>query len=213
MREDLQAAGETSRWARASVNSNVGQLQVDVQTRSSSTVSANPYSQARPAQRPSRSSAASRSRWDTGPRAGSLPAGLLAGQGLEPHGSERRPAATGYHEYKDQKNYTWTYRHTALGTDKGWQQKYANTLFALQTVTNADPRYLINGTSIVPQQLRRLNEQYYVGSTPGARIQYAPNIFPEGASVPYVWGPASNTHDPGCLRRRFHPAKAAASTI
>ena len=36
------------------------------------------------------------------------------------------------------------------------------------------------------------NEQYYVGSTPGAGIQYAPSLFPEGASVPYVWGPASN---------------------
>ena len=33
----------------------------------------------------------------------------------------------GYYEYKDQKNYTWTYRHTALGNDKAWQQKYANT--------------------------------------------------------------------------------------
>ena len=77
----------------------------------------------------------------------------------------------GYYEYKDQKNYTWTYRHTALGTDKAWEQKYANTLLALQTVTNTDPRYLINGTSIVPSNYGRLNEQYYVGSTPGAGIQ------------------------------------------
>ena len=95
----------------------------------------------------------------------------------------------GYYEYKDQKNYTYTYRHTALGRDKGWQQKYANNLLALQTATNTDPRYLINGATIVPGNFGRLAEQYYVGNTAGGGIEYAPSYFPEGASVPYVWGP------------------------
>jgi hypothetical protein len=60
---------------------------------------------------------------------------------------------------------------------------------ALQTVTNTDPRYLINGTAIVPGNYDRLNEQYYVGNTVGGGIQYAPSYFPEGVSLPYVWGP------------------------
>ena len=97
----------------------------------------------------------------------------------------------GYYEYKDQKDYTYTYRHTALGRDKGWEQKYASTLLALQTATNTDPRYLINGTSIVPGNFDRVSEQYYVGNTVGGGIEYAPSYFPEGASVPYVWGPNS----------------------
>ena len=99
----------------------------------------------------------------------------------------------GYYEYKDQKNRSYTYRHVALGKDKAWEQKYASTLLALQTVTNTDPRYLINGTSIVPGNFDRLNEQYYVGNTVGGGIQYAPNYFPEGVSVPYVWGPNSTS--------------------
>jgi hypothetical protein len=95
----------------------------------------------------------------------------------------------GYYEYKDQKNYSWTYRHTALGKDKAWQQKYANTLMALGSVTNTDPRYLINGTSLIPSSYVRLNEHYYVGNTVGGGIEYAPSNFPVGVSVPFVWGP------------------------
>ena len=59
-------------------------------------------------------------------------------------------------------------------------------------MSNTDPRYLINGTAIAPSNYGRLNEQYYVGSTPGAGIQYAPSLFPEGAVLPYVWGPSSD---------------------
>jgi hypothetical protein len=101
----------------------------------------------------------------------------------------------GYYEYKNQQNRLYNYRHTALGLDKGWQQKYAalNAPLGLQSNANADARYLsATGTLQVPGNYARISEQYYVGNTPGGGIEYAPSYFPEGASVPYVWGPNAN---------------------
>ena len=93
--------------------------------------------------------------------------------------------------------------------DKGWEQKYANTLLALQTVTNTDPRYLINGTAIAPSNFTRLNEQYYVGNTVGGGIEYAPSYFPERASVPYVWGPAAGAMIKDVSAVGFTPGQGA----
>ena len=113
----------------------------------------------------------------------------------------------GYYEYKDQKNYTYTYRHTALGKDKPWEQKYANTLLALQQAPNTDPRYLINGTSVVPGNYARMSEMYYVGSTPGGGVEYAPSYFPEGVSVPYVWGSSASTMNKDVSAIGFTPGQ------
>ncbi len=188
MRESAKRL-ENQPMGPASVNSNVGQLQVDVnQVFLDGTP--NPYF-GRPYLRSSEPFLRNRPlQWDTARAQAVYKLDFSQDKGWSKWLGTQQ--LLGYYEYKDQKNYSWTYRHTALGTDKGWQQKYANTLLALQTVTNTDPRYLINGTSIVPSNYGRLNEQYYVGSTPGAGIQYAPSLFPEGVSVPFVWGPASN---------------------
>jgi hypothetical protein len=187
MREDAKRL-ENQPMGPASVNSNIGQLQVDVnQVYLDGTP--NPYF-GHPYLRSSEPFLRNKPQlWDT------ARAQAVYKLDFSQDKSWTKWIGTqqllGYYEYKDQKNYTWTYRHTALGKDKAWEQKYANTLLALQTVTNTDPRYLINGTSIVPSNYDRLNEQYYVGNTPGAGIQYAPSYFPEGVSVPYVWGPSA----------------------
>ncbi|MEY4088289.1 MAG: hypothetical protein RJB55_560, partial [Verrucomicrobiota bacterium] len=188
MREDSKRL-ENQPMGPASVNSNVGQLQVDVnQVFLDGTP--NPYF-GRPYLRSSEPFFRNKPlRWDTARAQAVYRLDFSQDKGWSKWLGTQQ--LLGYYEYKDQKNYTWTYRHTALGNDKAWQQKYANTLLALQTVSNTDPRYLINGTAIAPSNYGRLNEQYYVGSTPGAGIQYAPSLFPEGAVLPYVWGPSSD---------------------
>jgi hypothetical protein len=94
----------------------------------------------------------------------------------------------GYYEYKDQQNRQYAYRHSALGLDKGWQQKYAALNAPLgNRVQQVIPNPLY---TVVPGNYARINEQYYAGSTRGGGIEYAPSYFPEGVSVPYVWGPS-----------------------
>ncbi len=187
MREDSKRV-ENQPMGPASVNSNVGQLQVDVnQVYLDGTP--NPYF-GRPYLRSSEPFLRIKPLlWDTSRAQAAYKLDFSHDEGWTKWIGTQQ--LLGYYEYKDQKNYTWTYRHTALGKDKGWEQKYAGNLLALQTVTNTDPRYLINGNALVPGNYDRLNEQYYVGSTPGGGIEYAPSLFPEGASVPYVWGPSS----------------------
>jgi hypothetical protein len=189
MREDSKRL-ENQPMGPASVNSNVGQLQVDVnQVYLDGTP--NPYF-GRPYLRSSEPFLRDKPLlWDTARAQAVYRLDFSHNEGLSKWLGTQQ--VLGYYEYKDQKNYTFTYRHTALGLDKGWEQKYANTLLALQTVTNTDPRYLINGTSVVPGNYGRLNEQYYVGNTAGGGIEYAPNYFPEGVSLPFVWGPSAST--------------------
>ncbi len=185
MREDSKRL-ENQPMGPASVNSNVGQLQVDV-NKVYLDGSPNPYF-GRPYLRSSEPFLRDKPLlWDTGRVQAVYRIDFSQDKGLTKWLGTQQ--ILGYYEYKDQQNRTYTYRHTALGKDKGWQQKYANTLLALQTVTNTDPRYLINGTSIVPGNYDRVNEQYYVGNTSGGAIEYAPSYFPEGVSLPYVWGP------------------------
>ena len=184
MREDAKRL-ENQPMGPASVNSNIGQLQVDV-NRVYLDGTPNPYF-GLPYLRSSEPFLRNKPQlWDTDRAQTVYRLDFSRDQSWTKWLGTQQ--LLGYYEYKDQKNYTWTYRHTALGRDKGWEQKYANTLLALQTATNTDPRYLINGTTIAPSNYDRLNEQYYVGNTPGGGIQYAPSYFPEGASVPYVWG-------------------------
>ncbi len=187
LREDAKRL-ENQPMGPASVNSNVGQLQVDVnQVYLDGTP--NPYF-GRPYLRSSEPYLRDKPLlWDTLRAQAVYKLDFSHDKGWTKWLGTQQ--LLGYYEDKDQQTRLYTYRHTALGLDKGWEQKYANTLLGIQTSTNVDPRYLINGTSIVPGNYDRLNEQYYVGSTPGGGIEYAPNLFPEGASVPYVWGPSA----------------------
>jgi hypothetical protein len=196
MREDAKRI-ENQPMGPASVNSNVGQLQVDV-NRVYLDGTPNPYF-GRPYLRSSEPYLRLKPLlWETARTQAAYRLDFSRDKGWSKWLGTQQ--LLGYYEYKDQENRQYNYRHTALGTDKGWQQKYANTLFGTQTVSNIDPRYLINGATIVPSNYTRINEQYYVGNTPGGGIEYAPNHFPEGASVPYVWGPSA-----GALIRDVSP--------
>jgi hypothetical protein len=188
LREDAKRM-ENQPMGPASVNSNVGQLQVDVnQVRLDGTP--NPYF-GRPYLRSSEPFLRDKPLlWDTGRVQAVYRVDFSQDKGLTKWLGTQQ--LLGYYEYKDQQNRNYTYRHVALDRTAGWQQKYATTLLALQTVTNTDPRYLINGNAIAGNY-DRLNEQYYVGNTPGGGIEYAPSYFPEGVSLPYVWGPTSST--------------------
>ncbi len=203
LREDSKRL-ENQPMGPASVNSNVGQLQVDVnQVYLDGTP--NPYF-GRPYLRSSEPFLRNKPLlWDTARAQVAYKVDFSQDKGWSKWLGTQQ--LLGYYEYKDQKNYSYTYRHTALGLDKGWEQKYANTLLGLQTVTNTDPRYLINGNAIVPGNYDRLNEQYYVGSIRGGPVQYAPNLFPEGASVPYVWGPSSDAMIKDVSAVGFTPAQ------
>jgi hypothetical protein len=182
MREDAKRV-ENQPMGPASVNSNVGQLMVDVNMVNLDGTpnayfgrpylkSSEPYLRVKPLL------------WDTTRAQSVYRLDFSQDKGWSKWLGTQQ--ILGYYEYKDQQNRQYTYRHTALGLDKGWQQKYAaaNTLLGIQTTSNVDPRY-----TIAPGGFSRLSEQYYVGNTVGGGIEYAPSYFPEGASVPYVWGP------------------------
>ncbi len=187
MREDAKRI-ENQPMGPASVNSNVGQLQVDVNTHYLDGTP-NPYF-GRPYLRSSEPYLRIKPLlWETTRAQSVYRLDFSRDQGWSKWLGTQQ--LLGYYEYKDQQNRQYNYRHTALGTDKAWQQKYANTLLGTQTVSNVDPRYLINGTAIAPSNYTRVNEQYYVGNTVGGGIEYAPSHFPEGASLPFVWGPSA----------------------
>ena len=184
LREDAKRL-ENQPMGPASVNSNVGQLQVDVNSHNLDGTP-NPYF-GRPYLRSSEPYLRDKPLlWDTIRTQAVYRVDFSQDKGLSKWLGTQQ--LLGYYEYKDQKAYNYNYRHTALGLDKGWQQKYnaARTLLGTQTTSNLNPLY-----ASAPGNYSRLNEQYYVGSTPGGGIEYAPSYFPEGISVPYVWGPSS----------------------
>jgi hypothetical protein len=88
----------------------------------------------------------------------------------------------GYYEYKDQKNYHYAFRRTANSYSS---QPYLQGEFArnapLANRTTA-------GTYIASNNLARIYELYYVGSTPGGGIEYGPATVPDTVSTPFVWG-------------------------
>jgi hypothetical protein len=121
------------------------------------------------------------------PRPTTVPGSAIAGSALTSRSSNFSHPRAGY------RNRHYAYRHTALGLDKAWQQKYAalNTPLgfrAYQETNTPDLRY-----PLAPNNYARINEQYYVGNTIGGGVEYAPSYFPEGASVPYVWGSSATT--------------------
>ncbi len=89
----------------------------------------------------------------------------------------------GYYEYKDQQSRQYSYRHTATSTSIPWVKALYDAGVPIASRTATNTRY-----AIAPGNVGRMFEQYYVGSTPGAGIQYAPSAFPDGATVPLVWG-------------------------
>ena len=185
LREDTKRL-ENQPMGPASVNSNVGQLQVDVnQVNLDGTP--NPYF-GRSYLRSSEPFLRDRPwLWDTTRAQSVYRIDFSQDKGLSKWLGTQQ--LLGYYEYKDQQNRQYAYRHSALGLDKAWQQKYAaaNTPLGnrVQQAT-ANTQY-----PIVPGNFARVIEQYYVGNTFGGGIQYAPSYFPEGASVPYVWGPSA----------------------
>lgn len=186
MREDVERL-ENQPMGPASVNSNVGQLQVDV-NQYNLDGTANPYF-GRPYLRSNEPFLRDRSLvWDTYRAQGVYRLNFAQDDGWTKWLGTQQ--VLGYYEYKNQQNRIYTYRHSALGLDKPWQQKYAdlNTPLGNRTSANVDPRY-----PIAPGNYARVNEQYYVGGSFGSGIEYAPNYFPEGVSLPYVWGPTSST--------------------
>ncbi len=185
LREDAKRL-ENQPMGPASVNSNVGQLQVDV-NQVNLDGSPNPYF-GRPYLRSSEPFLRNRPwLWDTTRAQAVYRLDFSQDRGLSRWLGTQQ--LLGYYEYKDQQNRQYTYRHSALGLDKAWQQKYAalNTPLGNRVQQSIpDPRY-----TIAPGNYARVIEQYYVGNTVGGGIEYAPSYFPEGVSVPYVWGPSS----------------------
>ncbi len=192
MREDVKRL-ENQPMGPASVNSNVGQLQVDVNSHNLDGTP-NPYF-GRPYLRSSEPYLRDKPQlWDTYRAQGAYRIDFSQDEGWTKWLGTQQ--LLGYYEYKDQQNRLYNYRHTALGLNAGYLQNYAslNAPLGLQSNSNIDPRYLsATGTLIVPGNYARVNEQYYVGSTSGGGIEYAPSYFPEGVSVPYVWGPSANS--------------------
>ncbi|MBD5782509.1 hypothetical protein IEN85_23625 [Pelagicoccus sp. NFK12] len=184
MREDVSRI-ENQPMGRASVNSNVGQMQVDVNMVNLDG-SPNPYF-GLPYLRSSEPYLRDQSQlWDTVRAQGVYRINFADDDGWTKWLGTQQ--AVGYYEYKDRQNRHFAYRHSALALDTPWQQAYAasNTLLGNRTTSNTDPEYRVAGN------YSRLNEQYYVGSTRFGGIEYAPAYFPEGATVPFNWGPAGS---------------------
>ncbi|MBL9211900.1 MAG: TonB-dependent receptor [Opitutaceae bacterium] len=89
----------------------------------------------------------------------------------------------GYYEYKNQESRHYAWRHTATSLSLPWVKALYDAGIPLASRTTSGTQY-----QIAPGNVGRLFEQYYVGSTPGGGVEYGPSNFPEGASVPFVWG-------------------------
>jgi hypothetical protein len=91
----------------------------------------------------------------------------------------------GYNEYKDQQSRQYAYRHTATSLSIPWVKAQYDAGIPLASRTTSNTRY-----PIAPGNVGRMFEQYYVGSTPGGGVQHGPSNFPNGATLPLVWGDA-----------------------
>jgi hypothetical protein len=90
----------------------------------------------------------------------------------------------GYYEYKDQKDAQYAWRRTPKSGNHAWLNEQFAAGIPLANRTNSGNSYPASSNHM------RIYEQYYLGSTPGAGVQYAPARFPEGTTVPFVWGNA-----------------------
>jgi hypothetical protein len=187
LREDAERL-ENQPMGPASVNSNVGQLQVDVNSHLLDG-SLNPYF-GRPYLRSSEPFLRDKPwLWETSRAQAAYRIDFSQDKGWSKWLGTQQ--VLGYYEYKDQQERLYNYRHTAVGLEHAWLQNYAdlNAPLGLQSNANAAAQYL-NGSGALwtATNFARVNEQYYVGSTPGGGIEYAPSYFPEGATLPYTWG-------------------------
>lgn len=94
----------------------------------------------------------------------------------------------GYYEYKDQQNRHYAWRHTATNRDQPWAIDQFNAGIPLANRTTGGNRYPSSNNAM------RVYEQYYVGNTSGGGVEYGPPVFPEGVTVPFVWGNTGNFH-------------------
>jgi outer membrane receptor for ferric coprogen and ferric-rhodotorulic acid len=95
----------------------------------------------------------------------------------------------GYYEYKDQQARQYSWRHTATSLDVPWIKALYDAGIPLANRTTSGNSY-----QIAPGNAGRLIEQYYVGSTPGGGVEYGSSFFPEGATLPFVWGNTGAFH-------------------
>ncbi|HVW21629.1 MAG TPA: TonB-dependent receptor plug domain-containing protein [Opitutaceae bacterium] len=100
----------------------------------------------------------------------------------------------GYDEYKDQRQYLYSYRHSAMSLDQPWEQAAAAAGIPLANRTTAGNRY-----PVAAGNASRLVEEYYVGSTPGGPVQYGPSFFPNNTVVPYLFGGSSSASTSAAL--------------
>jgi hypothetical protein len=190
MRENAKRL-ENQPMGPASVNSNVGQLMVDVNTHYLDGTP-NPY-YGRPYLKTSEPYLRDKPLlWDTARAQAVYRIDFSRDRGFTKWFGTQQ--VLGYYEYKDQKSWNYNYRHTALALDKAYQQRYASLGAPLgyQSNSNLHSSHLNSSGALIPlNNYARLAEQYYVGSTSGGAIEYAPSYFPEGISLPYVWGPSA----------------------
>jgi len=197
MREDARRL-ENQPMGPASVNSNVGQLQVDV-NQFNLDGSKNPYF-GRPYLRSNEPYLRDKPQmWDTARAQVAYKVDFSRDRGLTKWLGAHQ--LIGYYEYKDQQNRQYAYRHSATALETPWQLKYDALRAPLgnrvqQTAAIPETRY-----TLAPGNYARINEQYYVGNTVGGGIEYAPSYFPEGTTIPYVWGNSATTmkYDPALI--------------
>lgn len=91
----------------------------------------------------------------------------------------------GYYEYKDQQSRLYAWRNTAKDGNHQWLRDQFNAGIPLANRVAA-------GAYPGSHNHMRIYEFYYVGSTPGAGIEYAPSRFPQGSTIPLVWGNTGN---------------------
>lgn len=92
----------------------------------------------------------------------------------------------GYYEYKDQQNRNYAWRNTAKAGSAQWlADQFAAGIPAANRTTGGN-------TYPSSHNHLRLYEFYYVGDTPGGGVEYGPSLFPQGGTVPFVWGNTGN---------------------
>ena len=177
MREDAKRL-ENQPMGPASVNSNVGQLMVDVNSHYLDGTP-NPYF-GRPYLKTSEPYLRDKPwLWDTTRAQAVYKLDFSQDEGWSKWLGTQQ--VLGYYEYKDQQNRAYNYRHTATGLDKGWQQKYddLNAPLGLQTNANVNPLYLSStGGTDRPRQLCPRQRAILCRQHVGWRHRICPELFP-----------------------------------
>ena len=94
----------------------------------------------------------------------------------------------GYYEYKDQQSRHYAWRRTTASFDHQWQKDLQAAGIPPANRTNSGNNYPASANFM------RNYEFYYVGETPGGVVEHGPNDFPNGSTVPFVWGNTGSFH-------------------